>query len=143
MAKNSNIETFFEQNAVDGVLGEEAMVKLLTGDMGENTAGETPEPAQDGEVKPEQQPAYNQSEGEGKPEDATATGEGEEPVILAKDGKNIIPYEKLIEAREEAKAAKAETQVLMQEMESIKEQIASLNAGNQQHTNSQSCSYKQ
>lgn len=123
---STDFETYFEQNAVDGVLPEDAMARLLVGDMGETAtaeAGETPEPAPAEEQEPEQQPASD-PEGEGKPDEQAAD---EVPVILAKDGKNTIPYDKLIEARDEAKAAKAANQALMQEMESIKAQIEAMN----------------
>ena len=102
-----DFEKYFEENAVDGALPEEAMVKLLTGDLGDT--GDSPAP------EPEAEPATEQAD------DGSAE---ETPVVLAKDGKNTIPYEKLVEAREEAKAARAEREALMQEMESIKAMLA-------------------
>lgn len=131
-----SIESFFEQNAVDGALSDEAMAKLLTGDLGDTVApstdsGDTPAPAPDTAVTKEatgdnaEPPA-----GDGKPDGGTE-GDDEPSAVLAKDGKNIIPYEKLVEAREEAKAAREANQALMQEMESIKQALADLN-GQQQ-----------
>ena len=127
---NKEMETYFEQNATDGVLSDDAMAKLLVGDMGDTAtaeAGEAPAPAPADEVAPEPQPDA-EPEGEGK-QDADAEAAGEEQVVLAKDGKNIIPYDKLVEARNEAKAAREANNALMQEMESIKAQIAEMNAG--------------
>ncbi|MBP7235505.1 MAG: hypothetical protein KA991_02160 [Bifidobacterium sp.] len=106
-----DFEKYFEENAVDGALPEDAMVKLLTGDLGDT--GDSPAP------EPEAGPATEQAD------DGSA---GETPVVLAKDGKNTIPYEKLVEAREEAKAARAEREALMQEMESIKAMLAEKDA---------------
>ena len=116
-----DFEKFFEENAVDGVLPEEAVVRLLVGDTeGENNSGDAPDSA------PTEEPATNEPAAEA---DAAPEGDGkpdadEEPVILAKDGKNVIPYEKLVEARNEAKAAREEREALLQEMESIKAQLA-------------------
>lgn len=112
-----DFEKYFEENAVDGALPEEAMVKLLTGDLGDT--GDSPAP------EPEAEPATEQTE-----DDSAAADEADEetPVVLARDGKNTIPYEKLVEAREEAKAAKAEREALMQEMESIKAMLAEKDA---------------
>lgn len=108
-----DFEKYFEENAVDGALPEEAMVKLLTGDLGDT--GDSPAP------EPEAEPATEQTDDDSAKADEAAE---ETPVVLAKDGKNTIPYEKLVEAREEAKAAKAEREALMQEMESIKAMLA-------------------
>ena len=116
-----DFEKFFEENAVDGVLPEEAVVRLLVGDTeGENNSGDAPDSA------PTEEPATSEPAAEA---DAAPEGDGkpdadEEPVILAKDGRNTIPYEKLVEARNEAKAAREEREALLQEMESIKAQLA-------------------
>lgn len=129
---NKEMETYFEQNATDGFLSDDAMAKLLVGDMGDTStvedSGKQPEPAPAKEVGLEQQPA-SEPEGDGKPDNQAVESENEEPVILAKDGKNVIEYEKLVEARNEAKAAKEANRALMQEMESIREQIAALKDG--------------
>lgn len=127
---DQNFEQYFEQNATDGVLSDDAMAKLLIGDMGDTATAEavaTPDTAPV-EDQPEQQPA-DETAGDGKPDNRAAD---EAPVVLAKDGKNIIPYEKLVEAREEAKSAREAQQALMQEMKSIKAQVAEMNASRQQ-----------
>ena len=112
-----DFEKYFEENAVDGALPEDAMVKLLTGDLGDT--GDSPAP------EPEAEPAIEQTDDDSAKADEAAE---ETPVVLAKDGKNTIPFSKLVEAREEAKAAKAEREALMQEMESIKAMLAEKDA---------------
>ena len=118
-----DFEKYFEENAVDGALPEEAMVKLLTGDLGDT--GDSPAP------EPEAEPAIEQADDDSAKADEAAE---ETPVVLAKDGKNTIPYEKLVEAREEAKAARAEREALMQEMESIKALLAEKEAPKTEQT---------
>ena len=71
--------------------------------------------------------AEDGSAGDGKPDPEEPADD--EPVVLAKDGKNTIPYEKLVEARNEAKAAREEHARLVQEMESIKAALAEKQAG--------------
>lgn len=117
------IEAYFEQNAVDGVLTDDAMANLLIGNMGETAApaesGDAPDPApqsDEANLKTEDQA------GDGKLD--PAEGDAADPIVLAKDGKNVIPYGKLTEAREEAKAYREQTAALMQEMESIKAMLA-------------------
>ena len=112
-----DFEKYFEENAVDGALPEDAMVKLLTGDLGDT--GDSPAP------EPEAEPATEQTDDDSAKADEAAE---ETPVVLAKDGKNTIPYEKLVEAREDAKAARAEREALMQEMESIKAMLTKKDA---------------
>ncbi|MDX9893861.1 MAG: hypothetical protein RBS34_00345 [Desulfofustis sp.] len=133
-----DFETYFEQHATDGVLTDEAMARLLTGDMGETAAtatadsGDAPTPAPETPgAKADDGPAATDPQaGDGKPGDAEGAEDGDgEAVILGKSGKNIIPYEKLVEAREEAKAAREANQALMQEMESIKATLAAMNSG--------------
>lgn len=130
----NGIEQYFEAHAVDGVLSDDDMARLLVGGATEGDtaamaeSGEAPAPASD--EKSEQNAEAASPEGDGKPDDdqeAGTDGEGDPQGILAKDGKNIIPYDKLIEAREEARAAKAEQAALRQEMESLKAQINGIN----------------
>ena len=130
---SKDFEQYFEQNATDGELSDDAMAKLLVGDMGDTAmadAADVPAAAPTVEVEPETQPAQP-PEGDGKQGEGAGEGEAE-PIILAKDGKSVIPYDKLVEARSEAKAAREANQALMQEMESIKQQVAAMNAGNVQ-----------
>jgi len=91
-------EQFFAANAVDGQLTDEQMARFLTGN---------------GDAAIEEQPALDIKEEvteEVKEEEVKL--EEEKPVILAKDGVHTIEYEKLVEAREEAKLAKQEAETL-------------------------------
>jgi len=85
-----NQTEFYEANAVDGNLSDAQMMEMLSLPEGDSTqvqasepdAGATPEPETKVEVE---------------------AVEEAKPVILAKDGVHTIEYEKLVEAREEAK----------------------------------------
>lgn len=128
---SKDFETYFEQNATDGALSDDAMAKLLVGDMGDTATADAVEvpataPAEEQakELPPEQTPA-----GDGKQADDASGGDEEKPVILAKDGVNTISYDKLVEAREKAKLATEEAQALRQETESLKREIEAMNAG--------------
>jgi len=86
-------EQFFEKHAVDGQLTDEQMARFLTGNG--DTAIEEP-PALDPEPEVKEEEELKE----------------EKPVILAKDGVHTIEYEKLVEAREEAKLFKQEAESL-------------------------------
>ena len=136
------LNEYYEQHAEDGQpLNTEDVARLLVGGgedavnpqpgeqeqiSGDNSADSPParneEPAGNGTAGAEQDGMHSEAEpaGDGKPGDVE-----EEPVIMAKDGKNVIPYAKLVEARESVKTLKAENERLMQEMESMKNFAAS------------------
>lgn len=52
----------------------------------------------------------------------------ENAVILAKDGKHTISYDKLVQARETARAAQTEAQTLAAQLQSAQQQLADLQA---------------
>lgn len=96
------LEKYFEEHAVDGALPDEEMVKLLTGtadeaagETGDTMDGDAPTPAEAEKVKPE---AATPDE----PEAETPQAQEQQPVIMAKDGRNTIPYSELADAREAA-----------------------------------------
>jgi len=92
-----SMEEFFSANAgEDGTLNPEQMAALLTGGEGDTGA-----PLESGELP--DTTIETQEEVAAEP----VTEPEPEPVLLAKDGKHIIEYEKLVEAREEARALKA------------------------------------
>ena len=131
---SEHFQKYFEQNATDGALSDDAMAKLLVGDMGDTATADAVEmpataPAEEQakEVPPEQSPA-----GDGKQADDASGGDEEKVVILAKDGVNTISYDKLVEAREKAKLATEEAQALRQETENLKREIEAMNASNGQ-----------
>ena len=85
-----NQTEFYEANAVDGELSDAQMMHMLNLPEGDSAQAQVSEPA--AEAPPE--PAT--------PVEVKAVEEAK-PVILAKDGVHTIEYEKLVEAREEAK----------------------------------------
>lgn len=80
---------FYEANAVDGNLSDAQMMQMLNLPEGDSAQAQVSVP--DAETPPE--PVV--------PVEVTAVEA--KPVILAKDGVHTIEYEKLVEAREEAK----------------------------------------
>lgn len=105
-------------DSIDGVMTPEQAAQLLDWD-GE---GDTPATGETGS-KPDAAPeaddkAQNEAEAgnnEQEPDPANA-------VVLAKDGIHTIPYDKLVEAREQAKAAKAAEEAARQELEQLRAQ---------------------
>lgn len=130
---------FFEKHAIDGELTEAQMLQMLDlpeGDTvftlpGEDSsasptaAAQTAEPVAEA-PKPDDAPKTDPAPAD--PAAATPASEPETPpVILAKDGKHTIPYERLEEARlakkaaeEAAAAAKAEAERLAAELAAAK-----------------------
>jgi hypothetical protein len=89
---------FLEQNQQNGTISPEKMEKLLAGGFEFEGPGKDPDAKEPEAVKAE----------EPKVEEA-------KPVIVAKDGVHTIEYEKLEEARNEAKEAKAKMVELLQQ----------------------------
>ncbi|MDP9895373.1 hypothetical protein J2W32_004471 [Variovorax boronicumulans] len=109
------IEQFLtDHQDADGNLSNADMAKLLTGGHeGDTAAGkpaETGAPAAGTEAKTTDVPEA------GKP---AATEDPAKSVILAKDGVHTIDYQKLVDAREEAKAAKAEADALKAQLAEV------------------------
>lgn len=114
-----------------GLILTPEQLAVLEADDGAESAGDTDA---DGEKAPDAEDAADAPDG-GKPEtsesDADAREDGSDggvpdddadKVIRAKDGKHTIPYEKLVEAREAEKSAKAEA-------EALRKRIAQLEKG--------------
>lgn len=118
------MERFYEENAVDGELPPEKTEELLQaalsgGDVDAATTGDTeggdapgPEEAKAEEEKPESQQEADAPEPE--PEQA------EKPVIVARDGKNTIPYSELADAREAAQNERSQREALERELAALK-----------------------
>lgn len=109
-----------EGNAGEGeMLTTEQVVAFLTGDNGDT--GNQPESGDMPDTTIDEQAG-----------EAAKTLEPEvteqEPVILAKDGKHIIEYEKLVEAREEAKSLKSELQARDAAMADMQARLEELTA---------------
>jgi len=150
----ANIEQLLEQHAdADGNVSDEAMARLLTGGLEGETAAppaaETGAPAAGTDAaNPDNDPATAPaapapapaadapaSAPAAPPADAPATTPAPAPaaapaaaeseqVILAKDGKHTIPYQKLVSAREEAKAEKARADEAERQAAELRDQLA-------------------
>ena len=100
-----------------GELTDEQMAELLDGNL-DPVAGDTDvdepnhEPEEDQSTEKSDGQELKSSEPEAEDEETAAGSEEpdeeEEPVIVAKDGKHEIPYQKLVEARDSEKDAKAQ-----------------------------------
>jgi hypothetical protein len=108
---------FFQAHAVDGKLSDEhtaQMLNLPEGESGiQSPQSGTPEPT----VAPVATP-------EPTAPPAETPAPTAEPVILAKDGVHTIEYQKLVDAREEARAAKARADALEAENQALKSTAA-------------------
>lgn len=112
--------------SLNGELTPEQAAQLL--EMGEEGDTGTPKPEEGG--APDATPAQVDADGAGtaKPEEAKgdavdeSTLTPENAVILAKDGKHTIDYQKLVDAREAAQQAKAEADATRRELEALKAQ---------------------
>jgi len=102
---------FFQAHAVDGVLDEKLIAEFLQLPEGDSGLGpQSGEPAPTPAPTPAPAPV----------EPAATPAPSPEPVILAADGVHTIGYEKLVEARNEAKAAKARADELEAENAALK-----------------------
>lgn len=112
---------YFQANAVDGELTAAQMMELVQLPEGDialaSTAsanGSVPAAASDAQT---QEPIDTQSN-----TTATAPTEAQAQVILAKDGVHTIPFEKLVEAREEGKHWKAQAQAAQDALAALQAQ---------------------
>lgn len=104
-------------------LTDEQMARLLTGN-GEIAGDDGGEIADQDDLRAksegEPDPATDEAKGDAKTED--------KPVILAKDGVHTIEYEKLVEARDEAKVAKEQARTLQEQLAAIQAERDDLQA---------------
>lgn len=122
---------FDEQNQfienLGGELSPEQAAILLSMADGDTAPAETNE-APDVGTEPEQEEAAKEAEAdkvEADNQEAAAEPKAEEdPVVLAKDGKHTIPYEKLVEAREAEKAWREAAAKAERELEELRKQAA-------------------
>lgn len=112
---------YFQANAVDGELTAAQMMELVQLPEGDialaSTAsanGSVPAAASDAQT---QEPTDTQSN-----TTATAPTDAQAQVILAKDGVHTIPFEKLVEAREEGKHWKAQAQAAQDALAALQAQ---------------------
>lgn len=112
---------YFQANAVDGELTAAQMMELVQLPEGDIALASTasanssvPAAASDAQT---QAPTDTQSN-----TTATAPTEAQAQVILAKDGVHTIPFEKLVEAREEGKHWKAQAQAAQDALAALQAQ---------------------
>lgn len=139
---------FIELHAPDGHLSAEQAAQLielsLQGDTGAASVA-SPEPGSAPAAAPasEAQTATTEAQAQQSQEQQQATGsattspqEGElnpeNAVILAKDGKHTIDYQKLVDAREGEKSARAEAQDALGKYQAAQQELDALKAQAQQ-----------
>lgn len=127
-----DMERFYEANAVDGELPPEKTEELLQaalsgGDVdaattGDTESGDAPGPEEEkAEAAEEKTPEPPEETKEPKPEAAAETEA--EPVIVARDGKNTIPYSELADAREAAQNERSRREALERELAELKARL--------------------
>ncbi len=106
----TTVQDFLDSNQVTGALTPEQAAQLLelphegdTVDSTETASAPAPAPAQ-----PDASPAVDTESSTTKTDPDPADLTAENAAILAKDGKHLIPFDKLAEARESAQRAAAE-----------------------------------
>lgn len=114
-------EEFFQTHAVDGVLDPELMAQMIN--LPEGDSGDQPHSGQ-----PDPTPTPLPTPAPVEPPPGPTPEPTPEPVILAKDGVHTIAYEKLVEAREAEKAAKASAEAARAEAEALRQQLAAAQA---------------
>lgn len=120
-------DDFIQQHAVDGTMTAEQAAQLLELAMGDT--GAQPESSAAPAAAPEQkqpEPSGEQSQAHApEPEPADA-------VLLAKDGKHTIPYERLTEARQQAQQYKGQLEEKLTRMQELEQELAAARAAAQQ-----------
>lgn len=109
---------YFAEHAVDGQLTPEQMVELLALPEGD-TEVQDPESG-----KPEAAAQEETTGQEGEGAQADTTEDPENTVILARDGKHTIKYEKLVEARESASHWKQQAEAAQRQLEELQQAAA-------------------
>jgi hypothetical protein len=106
----TTVQDFLDTNQVTGALTPEQAAQLLelphegdTVDETETASAPAPAPAEP-ETRPAVEAESNPTKTEAEPAELTA----DNAAILAKDGKHLIPFDKLAEARDSAQRAAAE-----------------------------------
>lgn len=122
----STADDFIQQHATDGSMTAEQAAQLLELAMGDT--GKQPDSSETPAAAPEQkQPAPS-------PEQPKPQAELEQAdlVLLAKDGKHTIPYERLTEARQQAQQYKGQLEEKLTRMQELEQELAAVRAAAQQ-----------
>jgi len=115
---------YFQAHAVDGQLTDEQMAELLSlpeGDTGFEPEGGEPNAASDDSKTTDAVDKPNPEPAAADDKSGTDAKTDEQPVILAKDGKHTIPYEKLVEAREAEKHWKAQAEATQRQLAELQQ----------------------
>lgn len=134
-----NTSEFIQQNAPDGEMTPEQAAQLLEladqGDTNTQLLEEGSEPAAAPVVEDNSQDASADDNVTKTDEPAPATAPEDDPVntvIMAKDGKHTISYDKLVEAREGKQAADAIAQEALTKLQEAQKELDALRAQSQQ-----------
>ena len=112
---------FFQEHAVNGELTDAQTLKMLHLPEGDTSATlESGKP--DAAASDEANTDNVQGKQDDKKEATQAEPDPEKAVVLAKDGVHTIPYEKLTEARGDAKQWKEQAEAAQAELEALKAQ---------------------
>lgn len=104
---------FFQAHQVDGNLTDAQTAQMLNLPEGDTAALTAESGKPDAAQAPATAPAAGEGETKTEPPAASAEPAAQaQPVVLAKDGVHTIPFEKLVEAREEAQRLKTELDAL-------------------------------
>lgn len=124
---SNQIDDFLTQALGDGgdLTPQQAAQLLQMGDTTGDTGVTAPEPSSGPAAAPAAATPPTKTETT-PPADDSLTAEN--AVILAKDGKHTISYDKLVQARETARAAQTEAQALAAQLEAAKQQLSDLQA---------------
>jgi hypothetical protein len=115
-----NQDEFFQNLDAENITPEQAAQMLEFGLEGDT--GTMPETVSEAPDAPTEQ-ADVADQGAGDSSEAGQEAQAEpEPVLLAKDGKHTIPYEKLVEAREGERHWKAQAEAAAAELDKLREQ---------------------
>src|SRR5690554_438669 len=122
-------EQFFQDLDPDNITPEQAAQMLEFGWEGDTdsqepeTGGDAPDTSTDTDDNAEQDAEQAENEQAGSEEPAgEPEGEDPAPVLLAKDGKHTIPYDKLVEAREGERHWREQAEAASRELEALKQQ---------------------
>lgn len=123
-----SIDDFLTQAFENGgdLSPEQAAQLLQMGDTPGDTGAAAPEPSNVPDVAPAQIDGQAVPEGEKTANESGLTAEN--AVILAKDGKHTISYDKLVQAREAAQTAQAAQQAMAAQLEAANQKLAEMQA---------------
>lgn len=123
----SRADDFIQQHATDGTLTTEQAAQLLELAMGDT--GTSPDSSEAPAAAPEQQQPEPSGE---QPQAQAAEPEPADAVLMAKDGKHTIPYERLTEARQQAQQYKGQLEEKLTRMQDLEQELAAARAAAQQ-----------